>query len=183
MVILPAGQGDQILRFDVGGDAADPSQVPARLRANPALPTWLPNPLSAEKLRAISQMTFVFDQQNTFWVINGQPFDPATIGTTLKQGPPAGSGPDGVVWTLKNAEASTWSHPIHIHLEEFRILLRNGKPPDRTEQSKKDVVILRPNEEIQIFLRSRDFLGKYPIHCHNAIHEDMFMMMRFDVVK
>jgi FtsP/CotA-like multicopper oxidase with cupredoxin domain len=181
--VWPPGQGDQILRFDIGGDAVDPSQVPDRLRAKPALPAWLPNPPTLKKLQDLSQKTFVFDQQNTLWVINGQPFDPATIGTTLKQGPPVGAGPDGVVWTLKNGAASDWSHPIHIHLEEFRILLRDGKPPGQTEQSKKDVLILRPNEEVQIFLRSRDFLGKYPIHCHNVVHEDMFMMMRFDVAK
>lgn len=126
-------------------------------------------------------MTFTFDQVNNAWVINNKVFDPTFIGATLKQGPPAGPGPDGVVWKLKNADASSWSHPIHIHLEEFRILLRNGKLPDRTEQCQKDVLILRPNEEVFIFLRSRDFLGKYPIHCHNVVHEDSAMMMRFDV--
>src|SRR5262249_44467480 len=39
--VLPTGRGDQILRFDVGGNAADPSQVPAKLRAKPALPESL----------------------------------------------------------------------------------------------------------------------------------------------
>ena len=180
-VVLPPGQGDQILRIDVGGDAVDPSQLPARLRPTPPLPDWLPSPLTVEKLQQLSQMTFTFDQVNNAWVINNKVFDPTFIGATLKQGPPAGPGPDGVVWKLKNADASSWSHPIHIHLEEFRILLRNGKLPDRTEQCQKDVLILRPNEEVFIFLRSRDFLGKYPIHCHNVVHEDSAMMMRFDV--
>jgi FtsP/CotA-like multicopper oxidase with cupredoxin domain len=183
-VILPAGKGDQILRFDVGDNAADPSQVPARLRAKPGLPSYLPDPLTPEKLKALqNHRIFVFEFGiDQVWKINGKEFDPDTIGEVLKQGPPTGSGPDGWVWTLKNEDASIWSHPIHIHLEEFQILLRNGKPPDRTEQTKKDVLLLRPNEEVQIFLRFRDFLGKYPIHCHNVIHEDMAMMMRFDVV-
>jgi len=178
--VWPPGLGDQILRFDVGDDAVDPSQVPARLRPAPPLPDWLPSPLTPENLDKLMPMTFTFDSKGG-WVINDKLFDPTFIGAMLTQGPPAGTGPDGVVWKLKNAAPSDWSHPVHIHLEEFRILLRDRKPPDRTEQSKKDVLILRPNEEVYIFLRSRDFLGKYPIHCHNVVHEDHAMMMRFDV--
>jgi len=44
------------------------------------------------------------------------------------------------------------------------------------------VLIISPQEEVQIFLRFRDFLGKYPVHCHNVLHEDQAMMLRFDVV-
>ena len=35
--LLDVGQGDAIVRFDVGDDAPDPSRVPAKLRANPAM--------------------------------------------------------------------------------------------------------------------------------------------------
>ena len=54
--------------------------------------------------------------------------------------------------------------------------------PPAYEQTRKDVLRLDPLEEVQIFLRFRDFLGKYPIHCHNVLHEDHEMMLRFDVV-
>jgi FtsP/CotA-like multicopper oxidase with cupredoxin domain len=177
--ILPAGQGDQILRFDVGDDAPDPSQVPANLRANPALPADLPS--TPAELRKLATQSFVFDKDGP-WVINGRIFDDNLRLVFPKQGPPGGIGPDGEVWTIKNADPS-WSHPVHIHLEEFRILLRNGKAPPSAEKSKKDVVILGPSEEVQIFVRFRDFFGKYPIHCHNVVHEDHNMMMRFDVVR
>jgi len=30
-------------------------------------------------------------------------------------------------------------------------------------------------------MRFRDWLGRYPMHCHNVIHEDHAMMLRFDV--
>jgi FtsP/CotA-like multicopper oxidase with cupredoxin domain len=35
---------------------------------------------------------------------------------------------------------------------------------------------------VQVFLRFRDFPGKYIMHCHNTIHEDHSMMGRFDIV-
>jgi FtsP/CotA-like multicopper oxidase with cupredoxin domain len=35
---------------------------------------------------------------------------------------------------------------------------------------------------VKIFVRFRDFTGKYPLHCHNVIHEDHAMMARYDVV-
>jgi FtsP/CotA-like multicopper oxidase with cupredoxin domain len=92
----------------------------------------------------------------------------------------AGEQPDGEVWTIINTGG--WAHPVHIHHEEFQILWRNGKAPLDNEKSKKDVLRLDPGQEVQIYLRFRDFLGKYPIHCHNVVHEDHSMMLRFDVV-
>jgi FtsP/CotA-like multicopper oxidase with cupredoxin domain len=67
-------------------------------------------------------------------------------------------------------------------MEEFRIMTRNGQTPPPEEQSMKDVFRLGPNDELQIFMRFRDFLGKYPTHCHNIVHEDHAMMFRWDVV-
>jgi FtsP/CotA-like multicopper oxidase with cupredoxin domain len=61
------------------------------------------------------------------------------------------------------------------------VVVRGTRPPEY-ERCKKDVLRVDPGEEVQIFLRFRDFLGKYPIHCHNVLHEDHEMMLRFDVV-
>jgi len=41
--------------------------------------------------------------------------------------------------------------------------------------------VLNPGEEVRIFIRFRDFEGRYVMHCHNLIHEDHDMMVRFDV--
>jgi FtsP/CotA-like multicopper oxidase with cupredoxin domain len=124
------------------------------------------------------------------WTINGRPFHVSPAGSaTFGVGTldvPRNSivqgidGPDGEVWTIKNTGA--WAHPVHIHMEEFRILRRNGELPKDYENCKKDVLRLDPLTEVQIYIRFRDFLGKYPIHCHNVIHEDHEMMLRFDVV-
>src|SRR5438105_10349975 len=124
-------------------------------------------------------------------VISGRPVAPSPAGAATSpsgqsllpvgnlitpRGRIAGEQPDGEVWTLINTGG--WAHPVHIHLEEFRILLRNGKDPPCYEKTKKDVLRLDPFEEVQIFLRFRDFFGKYPIHCHNVVHEDHNMMLR-----
>jgi FtsP/CotA-like multicopper oxidase with cupredoxin domain len=44
------------------------------------------------------------------------------------------------------------------------------------------VVELGPNDEVRIFMRFRDFPGKYVMHCHNTVHEDHAMMVRWDIV-
>ena len=50
-----------------------------------------------------------------------------------------------------------------------------------TEYARKDVMLLRFGEQIEILIRFRDMRGGYPIHCHNTVHEDHQMMMLYDV--
>jgi FtsP/CotA-like multicopper oxidase with cupredoxin domain len=84
-------------------------------------------------------------------------------------------------WILMNLSGD-WTHPIHIHLEEHQILSRNRQPPPlAVEASRKDVVQLHPNERVKLFFRFRDWVGKYPIHCHNVVHEDHAMMALWHV--
>jgi hypothetical protein len=37
--------------------------------------------------------------------------------------------------------------------------------------------------EVEVAFRARDFLGHYVQHCHNTMHEDHAMLMRWDSVK
>ncbi len=76
-----------------------------------------------------------------------------------------------------------WHHPIHMHLEEHRILSRNGKaiPTTSPEHARKDTIWLGENETVRVFMRFRGYKGRYVMHCHNVIHEDSGMMVRFDV--
>ena len=62
--------------------------------------------------------------------------------------------------------------------------MSNGLPNARDSilQSRKDVINLGPNDEVKIFMRWRDFLGRYVMHCHNVVHEDHAMMLRWDIV-
>jgi len=47
--------------------------------------------------------------------------------------------------------------------------------------SRKDVFRLQHNESTQLFFRFRDFVGRHPFHCHNVVHEDHAMMLRWDI--
>jgi FtsP/CotA-like multicopper oxidase with cupredoxin domain len=35
---------------------------------------------------------------------------------------------------------------------------------------------------MEIYVRFRDWLGRYPMHCHNTVHEDHAMMAYIEVV-
>jgi FtsP/CotA-like multicopper oxidase with cupredoxin domain len=83
-------------------------------------------------------------------------------------------------WILQN-NSGGWRHPIHNHFEEFQMLKRNGAAPPPVERGRKDVARLQFNEQIELFFRFRDFLGRYPLHCHNVVHEDHAMMLLWDI--
>ena len=89
------------------------------------------------------------------------------------------------VWTHKNGGGS-WSHPMHVHYEEGRILSYNGAAqPDPTkplEGGRKDVYRIDPSATVKTAMRFRDYKGIYPMHCHNVVHEDHGMMAMFKIV-
>jgi FtsP/CotA-like multicopper oxidase with cupredoxin domain len=85
------------------------------------------------------------------------------------------------IWTLVNTGGG-WDHPIHIHFEEGQILGRNGSllsvPP--WERGRKDVYRLRPLGSVTITMQFREFMGMYMEHCHNTVHEDNAMLLRWE---
>jgi FtsP/CotA-like multicopper oxidase with cupredoxin domain len=89
-------------------------------------------------------------------------------------------------WLLNNNIASGWTHPVHIHFEEFRTLKRfvNGVevPVPPLHSGRKDVSRLEAGQGALIKMQFRDYSGRYLIHCHNMAHEDNFMMVRWDIV-
>ena len=177
--VLNAGQGNLVLQFQVTGPNVRDNSV------NPATkPTYYQLPSTKVEPRIVR--TFKFDRLNGQWSINGQFFD-------------CGYGNDGTggestemfrftvqqnsveQWLLTNLTGD-WTHPVHIHLEEHQILSRNRVAPTvPADLGRKDVTQLHPNERVQLFFRFRDWLGKYPIHCHNVVHEDHAMMALWHV--
>ncbi|HXV22389.1 MAG TPA: multicopper oxidase domain-containing protein [Desulfuromonadales bacterium] len=90
---------------------------------------------------------------------------------------------DTEVWTIKTGRG--WTHPVHIHFEEGVILTRGGKaPPEWETWARKDMYRIGPENDstgiVEIAFRARDFLGHYVQHCHNTMHEDHAMLLRWD---
>jgi FtsP/CotA-like multicopper oxidase with cupredoxin domain len=165
--ILPAGQGNLLLQFRVaGGKVADNSLPPSQQKFYQ---------LPSTDFEPTAVRTFKFDRLNGQWSINGQFMDCNTFRFTVTQNTVEN-------WILMNLSGD-WTHPIHIHLEEHQIISRNRQPPTLAiENSRKDVTQLHPNERVKLFFKFRDWTGKYPIHCHNVVHEDHAMMALWHVL-
>jgi len=112
------------------------------------------------------------------WTANGQIFDRFAAPYEVKEG-------TSEVWTYQNGGGS-WSHPVHTHYEEGRILSAKGTAqPDPTaalETGRKDVYRLDPSASLTAAMRFRDYKGLYPTHCHNVVHEDHGMMFMWKIV-
>jgi len=113
--IFAAGQGISCVEFRIGARVADNSVDPA---THPSF-YQLPSIISPRITR-----NFVFDRDNGQWVINNKFADcnPAdgtnTFRFTVEQNTAEN-------WVLINPR-NDWQHPIHIHLEEHRILSRSN---------------------------------------------------------
>lgn len=148
------------------GDVEDPSRIPEYMRS---LPTIDMSEVKRERL-------FVFDYDNGLWTVNGRLMDPNRVDVEIEQG-------SAEIWTFRSSGKS-WAHPVHTHFEEFQIIEKNGRPIRDGDvlKARKDVVQLGPMDEVVFFSRWRDFLGKHVMHCHNVVHEDHAMMIRWDIV-
>src|SRR5581483_9944247 len=154
---------------------SDPSRVPAQLIPNPDLTNI---PVSRER-------TFEFGRSG-----GGTDDAPWTIKTDGGQGEAADFGRVTAapklgtreVWTLKNGGGG-WDHPIHIHFEEGQILARNGSINNvpAWERGRKDVYRLTPGGSVTITMQFREFAGMFMEHCHNTVHEDHAMLLRYEV--
>jgi FtsP/CotA-like multicopper oxidase with cupredoxin domain len=116
---------------------------------------------------------FILDRKNGEWRINGKSWDPKRSDADV---------PPGAVeiWDIET-KSGGWFHPLHIHLIDFKILDRNGKPPFDYELGPKDVVYVGENERVRLIAKFGPRQGRYMIHCHNLVHEDHDMMTHFDV--
>lgn len=158
---------NKILQFRVQpGAVTDPSQVPTFFRYQPDIDF---SEVRRERL-------FAFDYDNGLFTIDGRLMDPNRPDALIEQG-------SAEIWTLRN-EGTSWGHPIHTHFEEFQIFEIDGKPvaPRSFNDGRKDVVQLKPGSEVKFFGRWRDFYGRHVMHCHNVVHEDHAMMIRWDIV-
>lgn len=167
--ILDNDQGIEVLKFIVDREADTPDNS-AVLNANSFLRALPPIDLN----KVVRRRTFEFDRTGGVWVTNDKIFDVFNAEFNSRKG-------TAEIWRLVNGSGG-WAHPIHIHMEEGRILSVNDRQPPPHMRGRKDVYDLQPGYEMEIFIQFRDFNGKYVMHCHNVIHEDHAMMLRFDVL-
>jgi FtsP/CotA-like multicopper oxidase with cupredoxin domain len=181
-----------VLKIVIGDDAPDDSVMPdpnQLMRELPPLPSNWQNLLDN---RSIFELERGSAGGEIEWLINGQPFDPLTVGTSKKN--PAGNSPLAQqkknsfnLWEIKNGGGG-WVHPLHLHMEEHRVVMRNGKdvtkggdPAHPDDVSREDLVALDPSESVIVYRGFRDFVGPYVGHCHNLAHEDHAMMFGWEI--
>lgn len=158
-------QGMPVMRFDViDSNVDDQSRVPDFMRKLPSI----------NLDEVVAHREWVFDHDMGLWTVNGSFMDPTVVSAAPKKG-------TAEIWTFRNSGTS-WSHPVHVHFEEFQVIEWNGRKPTGVLRSRKDVATLGPGHEAKVFFRFDDFEGRFPIHCHNNVHEDNAMMLRWDIV-
>ncbi len=191
--VSSGGKGYLMLKIVVDLPAvADDSAVPSASTSYYTLPSVSGTPRVTRN--------FNFDQdRNGQWTINGRLFSCnsprfAVQRNSLEQ------------WNFDNGW--NWSHPIHVHMEEHQVM--TGAPglygsssddsanysrwssqycwsgcstgsPSGVNVARKDTVRLVPKSKATIRMRFRDWSGRYAMHCHNVVHEDHAMMVRFDI--
>jgi FtsP/CotA-like multicopper oxidase with cupredoxin domain len=183
-----------LMRFDIIGNTIIPDTppIPSTLVELPSIPAadaffeWRfqrpPNPSPTDP-----PITCAGQNQ-----INGLAFDANRVDHAILKGTTE-------EWLLtNNICVNNWTHPVHIHFEEGRILERTTRtvvggvpgpnttvtllPDEATNNARRDVYRLPGQSSVTIRLQFRDFVGRYLIHCHNMGHEDDFMMVRWDIV-
>jgi spore coat protein A len=158
---LGVGSTASVMRFRVTHSVVDSSAVPDQLTTLDRL-----DPGQATKERR-----FLFQYRAETWLINDQPFDPVNPIATVNLG-------DTEVWKF----TSDFHHSVHVHLVQFLVVSRNGRPPSPYDSGWKDTVDLRPAELVSVIARFSGYRGRYVMHCHNLEHEDMAMMATIEVV-
>jgi FtsP/CotA-like multicopper oxidase with cupredoxin domain len=177
-----------VMKIVIGDNAPDDSVIPTKMRDLPPLPS---NWASLMDNRLIFEVQRGSAGGELEWLINGKPFEPNVNSTSLKN--KAGRTPLATqpknsfnLWEIRNGGGG-WVHPFHLHMEEHRTVMRNGKdvtkgdPNHPDDISREDLVALDPSESTVIYRGFRDFTGPYVAHCHNLAHEDHAMMFGWEI--
>ena len=181
-----------MIKIVIGDNPTTPdnSQIPTGpMRALPDLPSNWQNMLDDRMIFELSRGNAGGELE---WLINGQIFNPATVGRSLTN--TAGNRPLAQqrkgsfnLWEIRNGGGG-WVHPMHLHMEEHRVVMRNGKRVDLLPEgahpddaSREDLTALDPAESVIVYRGFRDFTGPYVGHCHNLAHEDHAMMFGWEI--
>ncbi|MFJ9606058.1 multicopper oxidase family protein [Kitasatospora sp. NPDC101176] len=107
--------------------------------------------------------------------INGLVYDSDRIDTVIPYG-------STEIWTVTNTN-QRMPHNFHLHLVQFRVLERGGKPvTSGPECGLKDTVSLLPGESVKLQATFTGYRGEYLYHCHLIDHAAMGMMGTMKIV-
>ncbi|WP_190021452.1 multicopper oxidase family protein [Streptomyces hiroshimensis] len=161
------GSMRDVMRFHVVRKARDDSRIPARLTASFDKLT----PSKGMPVRAFDFRRTDTGEDRQMWTVNGRPFSTDTVLASPRLG-------SVERWRF----SSDFHHPVHVHLAQFQVVARGGRPPAPADAGWKDTVDVRPYEVVEVLVRFTGYKGRYMLHCHNLEHEDMAMMGNFQVV-
>ncbi|KAI0022963.1 Cupredoxin [Xylariomycetidae sp. FL0641] len=167
---------DKVMRFVVAGSPGDDNVVVVDNSTVPDVLRDVPFPPATAGI----DHRFRFHRTQGEWRINGVGFEDAEHRVLANV-------PRGTVeiWELENGSGG-WTHPIHVHLVDFKVLQRSGgdRGVEPYEQvALKDVVWLAKGETVLVEAHYAPWNGVYMFHCHNLIHEDHDMMAAFNVTR
>lgn len=188
----------KIMAFDVVGDpvsdavknwriptefrcVVDPATGQKRLTDDPSAPLVNDEVMGLVPTKDMEVRTLRVQKSDVtnLWSINGETWDDVVRSDYRKVVADPDLG-DTEIWEIQN-NSGGWFHPVHIHLIDFKILSRNGRPPFPYEMGPKDVVYVGENETVRVIMKFGPHRGKYMVHCHNLPHEDHDMMHQFSV--
>jgi spore coat protein A len=163
----------KVMQFEVASAAKSlaNNEVPAKLGNPPAMLVQESESKATRKMK--------LERSNSVWVINGETWEDVVAEdyAHVFANPNLG---DVEIWEIENSSGG-WFHPLHIHLVDFKVLTRNGRPAPAQEKGPKDVVYIGEGEVVRLLMKFGPEHGRYMIHCHNLSHEDHDMMTQFQV--
>jgi FtsP/CotA-like multicopper oxidase with cupredoxin domain len=189
-----------LVRFDIGETVTggvDSTFIPEVLNAELVRDEngeWACPGYSEQNVEVVNgrlkERVFRFDRSHGMWTVNGEIFGAHrndTVGGVRLSKAPGDTRPE--IWRLVN-DSGGWMHPIHLHMEQFKILSKDTgtgrRRPAAFEAGLKDTFVLHENETVRVITTFKDLnnhfdntpgvLQDYVFHCHNIDHEDMDMM-------
>ncbi|TAK35978.1 MAG: multicopper oxidase family protein [Chloroflexota bacterium] len=162
--------------------------VRTRVAYDKAIPETLAGFVSIDT-RSAGVRPFTLSSSTMQWLINGQRFE---IDRTLFKVERNST----EVWEVTN-DIVSMPHPMHLHGFQFQVLGRRNSPRQTqvlaideemrlpTDLGRKDTVLVWPGETVRIAV---DFSAAFPgdqtylFHCHNLEHEDMGMMVNYQLI-
>lgn len=161
---VPQGAELDLAEFVVVREGRPSGPVPPRLGTIARLTR-----ASAERERV-----FRFDSRMMLHTINGRAFEMERVDERVRFGATE-------LWRFIND--GPFPHPVHMHAVHFQVLSRTGGRARvfPWERGWKDTVLLYPGEAVDVVTRFDSHRGLYLLHCHNLEHEDLGMMLNFQV--